>query len=160
MSLNESINIGARIKAVQGTSNLAISQSTATAATTQDGLTIDRTLLGRRYYSCKAIAAFGYLPAATGTQATLGINFQHSSDGTSWDNFSTGTVPTAITFGNTTVATTDYKTVEQSVNLTGARRYVRMQVPPPTYGTSSSGQGVFSGAGVIVFGGADELVAQ
>jgi len=160
MSLNESINIGARIKAVQGTSSLAISQTTGTAATTQDGLTIDRTLLGRRYYSCKAIAAFAYLPASTATQATLGINFQHSSDGTSWDNYSTATVPSVNTFGNTTVASTDYDTVEQSVNLTGARRYVRMQIPAPTYGTSSSGQGVFSGMGVIVFGGADELVAQ
>ena len=66
MSLSEQINIGARIYGVQGTSNLAISQTTATAATTQDGLTIDRTLLGRRYYSCKAIAAFGYVAATTG----------------------------------------------------------------------------------------------
>ena len=159
MSLSEQINIGARIYGVQGTSNLAISQTTATAATTQDGLTIDRTLLGRRYYSCKAIAAFGYVAATTGATATLGINFQHSSDGTSWENYSTGTVPAVTTFGNTTVGTTDYDSVQQAVNLVGARRYVRMQIPAPTYGTSSSGHGVFSGNGMIVFGGGDELPA-
>lgn len=158
MSLNASLNIGARIKAVMATTSLSISQTTATAATTQDGRTIDRTLLGRRYYSAKAIAAFSYVAASTATQASASIAVQHSSDGTSWDNLTTASP--AVTFGNSTAGTTDYNTVEQSVNLNGARRYVRVSIPAPTYATSSSGQGVFSGGAVMVFGGADELVAQ
>lgn len=153
-------NIGGRIKAVMATTSLSISQTTATAATTQDGLTIDRTLLGRRYYSAKAIAAFSYVASATARTATINVNVQHSSDGTSWDSYSTATVPTAVTFGNSTAATTDYDTVEQSVDLRGARRYIRMQVVAPTYSDSSSGQGVFSGGGLIVFGGGDELPAS
>ena len=162
MSLNAQYNVGARIKAVMGTTSLSISQTSNTPATTQDGLTIDRTSLARRYYSCKSVAAFSYLAASSQTVATIGINFQHSSDGTSWDSFSTGTVPTVVTFGTSSTAggTTDYDTVEQSVNLNGARRYVRCQILTPTYANCSSGQGVFSGGAVIVFGGADELPAQ
>lgn len=161
MSLVEQFNIGARIKALPGTTSLSISQTSAAAASTQDGLTIDRNLTGlRRYYSCKAIAAFGFTASNSSRTATISVNFQHSSDGSSWDNYSTATVPTAVTFGADTAGTTDYDTVEQSVNLNKARRYVRMQVTAPTYVTSSSGQGVFSGQGIIVFGGADELPAQ
>lgn len=157
MSISQQYNIGSKVKCVAGSSSLAISQTSAAAATTQDGLTIDRTLLGRRYYSCKASAAFGYVAASTATTATAYVRIQHSSDGTSWDNYSTGD---AVTFGNSTAGTTDYKTAECSANLNGARQYIRVQVPAPTYGTSSSGQGVFSGQVQIVFGGGDQLVAQ
>lgn len=159
MSLSEQYNVGPRIKGVVGSTSLSISQTTAAGATTQDGLTIDRTLLGRRYYSCKGVAAFSFTAANSSRTATVGINCQHSSDGTSWDNYSTGTVPTVKTFGADTGGTTDYDTVEQSVNLNGARQYIRFQVPAPTYATSSSGMGVFSGQLVVVFGGGDELPA-
>jgi hypothetical protein len=158
MSLSEQYNVGARIKAAMATTSLSISQTTATAATTQDGLTIDRNLTGRRrFYSCKAIGAFSYVAATTAITASLNIRLQHSSDGTSWDNLSTGT---AVTFGADTGGTTDYDTVELSQNLNGVRRYLRVQIPPPTYSNSSSGQGVFTGGAVLVFGGGDELPAQ
>jgi hypothetical protein len=162
MSLSEQYNIGARITAKLASTSLSIAQTSAAAATTQDGLTIDRNESGfKRFYSAKAIAAFSFTAASSNRTATIGINFQHSSDGTSWDNYSTATVPTAVTFGSTAAtASTDYDTVEQSVNLNGARRYVRVQIPAPTYSDCSSGQGVFSGSAVIVFGGGDELVAR
>lgn len=160
MSLSAQYNVGARITAKMATTSLSISQTSAAAATTQDGLTIDRQESGfKHFYSCKAIAAFSFL-ASTARTATLGINFQHSSDGTSWDNYSTATVPTVVTFGTTASVTTDYDTIEQSVDLRGARRYVRVQIPAPTYSDCSSGQGVFSGGAVIVFGGGDQLVAR
>lgn len=163
MSLNAQFNIGSRIKAKMATTSLSISQTSGTAATTQDGLTIDRNESGlRRYYSCKLVAAFSFTAASSQRTATLGINCQHSSDGTSWDNYSTASVPTAVTFGTSSTAgyTTEYKTVEQSVNLNGARRYIRVQIPAPTFADCSSGQGVFSGGAMVVFGGADELPAQ
>jgi hypothetical protein len=161
MSLAEQFNIGSRIKAVAASTSLSIAQTSASAATTQDGLTIDRNATGRRrYYSCKAIAAFSYTAATTAKTATIGINVQHSSDGTSWENYSTASVPTAVTFGADTGGTTDYDTVEQSVNLNGARRYLRVQIPAPTFADCSSGQGVFSGQAILVFGGGDELPAQ
>ncbi len=152
-------NTVARVKTYPGTTSLSISQTSAAGATTQDGLTIDRYTLGRRYYSCKAAFVSTFVASSSTRTATVGLNFQHSSDGTSWDNFSTGTVPTAKTFGGDTGGTTDYDSVEQSVNLIGARRYVRMQILTPTFSDSSSGQGVFTGMGVIVFGGGDEAPA-
>lgn len=157
MSISQQYNIGSKIKAVLATTNATISQSSATAASTQDGLTIDRYLLGRRYYSAKAIISAGYVPASTARTADLSLTVDHSSDGTSWDSYSTAA---GKTFGNSTAGTTDYNTLEHSVNLNGARRYLRVRLHAPTYSDCSSGQGVFSAAGILVFGGGDELVAQ
>jgi hypothetical protein len=97
MSLVEQFNIGARIRTRTALA-VAVTQSSAAAATTQDGITIDRNESGlRRYYSCKACVGGQFLYAASSahTASIASLNFQHSSDGTSWDNYSTGTVPTA-----------------------------------------------------------------
>lgn len=166
MSLVEQFNVGSRIK---GRTAMAVqvTQTSNTAATTQDGLTIDRNESGlRRYYSCKVIVGGQFLYAASSAHiATVAsLNFQHSSDGTSWDNFSTGSAPSAVTWGSSsggavgTTAGTAPGVIEQSVNLNGARRYLRVQVPAPTFSDCSSGS-VLSLAGVLVFGGADELPA-
>lgn len=157
MSLNQQFNIGAYIKAKMATTSLSLAQSSGTAVTTQDGLTIDRNESGlRRYYSCKGVGTFSFVAASSQRTATLALNIQHSSDGTSWETLTTGV---AATFGSTN-GTTHYQTVETSANLVAARRYVRVQLPAPTYSDCSSGQGVFSGNCTIVFGGADELPAQ
>jgi hypothetical protein len=157
MSLTEQFNIGARIDIVQATTSLSLSQTSAAAVTTQDGLTIDRQESGRRqYYSCKIAFVGSFVAASSGRTATMGINLQHSSDGTSWDTYTTGV---AATFGSTN-GTTHYQEVQTSANLVGARRYLRVQIPAPTFSDCSSGQGVFSGMGVLVFGGADTLPAQ
>lgn len=159
MSLSEQYNIGARVDIVAATTSLSISQTSNTAATTQDGLTIDRNESGRRrYYSCKAGLIASFTAASSARTASVAVNVQHSSDGTSWDNWTTGV---AQAFGSTAgTATTYYQEAQTSVNLAGARRYIRVQIPAPTYSDCSSGQGVFSGQGVIVFGGADLLPAQ
>lgn len=167
MSLSEQFNIGARIKGKTAIA-AAITQTSAAAATTQDGLTIDRNESGlRRYYSCKFVVGGQFLYAASSaTVATVAsLNVQHSSDGTSWESYSTDTVPSAATWGSTagaavgTTAGTAPGVIEQSVNLNGARRYIRVQVPAPTYASCSSGH-VLTVAGVCVFGGGDELPAQ
>lgn len=166
MSLSEQVNIGARIKGVTAIA-AAITQSSATAATTQDGVSIDRNESGlRRYYSCKVVVGGYFLSGSSAAIATVAsLNFQHSSDGTSWENYSTGTVPSAVVWGSSsgaavgTTAGTAVNEIEQSVNLVGARRYVRVQIPAPTYGDCSSGRAL-TVAGVLVFGGADELPAQ
>ncbi len=169
MSLTEQFNIGARVKGVTALA-AAVTQSSAAAATTQDGVTIDRNTSGlRRYYSCKASVGGQFLYGASSqhTASIASLNFQHSSDGTSWDNYSTATVPTvAIVWGASssgnaalTTAGTEADVIEQSVNLNGARRYIRVQVPAPTFTDCSSGS-VLTLGGIIVFGGADELPAQ
>lgn len=153
MSLSEQVNIGQRILVVTASTNGSFSQTSAAAATTQDGLTIDRQALGRHYYSCKAVVSAQY-NATTGKTATLAATLQHSSDGTSWDTYSTGS---AVTFGG---VTTDYDVAVVNANLVGARRYLRVALHAPTYADCSSGQGVFNHQAVVVFGGADQLPAQ
>lgn len=169
MSLTEQFNIGARIKAKTAMA-VAVTQTSNTAATTQDGITIDRNEAGlRRYYSCKVSVGGQFLYGASSQHiATVAsINFQHSSDGTSWDSYSTATVPaTAVVWGASssgnalaTTAGNAVGVIEQSVNLNGARRYIRVQVPAPTFSDCSSGSVLTLGA-VVVFGGGDELPAQ
>ena len=164
MSLIDQVGGGYRVKGAVALPNTAVTQTSNTAASTQDGLTIDRLTLGRRYYSCKTIVAAAWGAGSSQQTVSLSLNFQHSSDGTSWDNFSTGTVVASVlgstsTGGSTgTTGAATYGTVEQSVGLVGARRYVRMQLPVPTFGDCSSGKTV-TVAGTIVFMGADELPA-
>lgn len=165
MSLPESFNIGGKIRGVTALAT-QITQTSNTAATTQDGLTIDRNASGRkRYYSAKFVVAGQFLYGASSahTAVVASLNVQHSSDGTSWDSYSTGTVPSAVTWGATsagntagTTAGTASNEIEQSVNLVGARRYIRVQIPAPTFSDCSSGS-VLSVAAVCVFGGADTL---
>lgn len=160
MSLSEQYNVGPRIKGVTALVNTAIAGTTATGPTTEDGRAIDRLALGRRYYSCKAIVSGVFIGNSTAQSASMGVNFQHSSDGTSWDNYSTDTVPAVTAFGPSSNSTngTEYGVVEQSVNLRGARQYIRIQVPPITVSSSSAGNAI-NAHGVIVFGGGDELPA-
>lgn len=165
MSLQESFNIGGKIKGVTALAT-QITQTSNAAATTQDGLTIDRNESGRkRYYSCKFVVGGQLLYAASSahTASIASLNVQHSSDGTSWDSYSTATVPSAVTWGATsaghsfaTTAGTAANSIEQSVNLVGARRYIRVQIPAPTFTDCSSGS-VLSVAATCIFGGADLL---
>lgn len=167
MSLSEQFNIGARIKSKTAMA-IQVTQTSTAAATTQDGLTIDRQESGLgHYYSAKAIvcAQFLYAASSAHTATLTGLNFQHSSDGTSWDNYSTATVPSSVVIGATSAGHTHGTTggtanneIEQSVNLVGARRYVRVQLPAPTFSDCSSGS-VLTVAGVLVFGGPDTFPA-
>jgi hypothetical protein len=157
--------MGYRIRVRTAMINTSITQSSAAASTTQDGITIDRLAQGlRRYYSAKAVVSGAYLGNSSMATAYVGINVQHSSDGTSWDNYSTQTVPTAGTYlwgstsgGINTTAGAAYGTVEQSVNLNGARRYIRIQVPSGVASADCSSGHAFTAHGVLIFGGADEL---
>jgi hypothetical protein len=167
MSLSEQVNIGARIKGKTALA-AAITQTSNAAATTQDGLTIDRRESGLGHYnSAKFIVTGQFLYGASSahTAVVSSLNVQHSSDGTSWDNYSTATVPSAVTFGSTAVGNTAGTTagtandeIEQSVDLRGARRYIRVQIPAPTFSDCSSGSVLTVGA-VCVFGGPDTMPA-
>jgi len=165
MSLVEQFNVGARIK---GKTALAvqITQTSNTAATTQDGLTVDRNLSPlKRYYSCKVQIGGQFLYGASSahTASIAGFTFQHSSDGTSWDNYTTNASTviwgaTSSGYAGGTTAGTESDELEHNVNLNGARRYVRVQIPAPTFTDCSSGS-VLTIGGTITFGGADELPA-
>jgi len=158
MSLSEQLGIGHRIKAEVGIALTSAAVPSSSGGVTANGATIDRLALARRYYSCKSIIR-GRFVGSTVNAVTLAAAFQHSSDGTSWDSFSTGTNASKA-FGSTgaTGAQAVEDVVEQIVNLAGARRYVRQTVVP-TFANATSGDSLYYG-GSVIFGGADELPAS
>ncbi len=165
MSLVEQFNIGTRIRVRTGLPNTSFTQSSAALSTTQDGITVDRLATGlRRYYSCKIALSGIFTANASQATAVAKIALQHSSDGTSWDNFSTGNTGAqwgTSSSGNTLTTTSGVEgTVEQSVNLNGARRYLRVQIPTGIVYTDCSSGSAIVGHAVVIFGGADELPAQ
>lgn len=166
MSLSEQFDVAARVKVRTSLGNTAITQSSAAAPSASTGEAVDRNESGlRRYYSCAAVVTGFFTAGSSAKTASATLTFQHSSDGTSWDNYSTATNPTAVVWGATSsgyaggsTAGTETDSVKMNVNLNGARRYVRIQVPAPTFSDCSSGS-VLNVQGIIVFGGADELPA-
>lgn len=146
---------GRFIKAVAGIALTSAAIPSSSGGVAQNGATIDRFSLPRRYYSCRSIVRGRYI-GSTVQNVSMALSFQHSSDGTSWDNYSTAT-NVAYAFGSTgaTGAQTVEDAAEQVVNLRNARRYVR-QVMTPTFSGGTSGDVLYN-QGSVVFGGADEL---
>lgn len=153
MSLARQYDIGKYIKGVAAIAPATVLSSAGGSAT--NGLTIDRNALPRHCYSARAIVT-GRLTGSTQQTVSLASAVQHSSDGSSWDSFSTGTNASAVvgSTGATGAQSTD-GTVEQTINLKSARRYIRVNVTP-TFTLTSSGDNVALN-GVVAFGGADEL---
>lgn len=154
MSLKTSYDIGRQIKAYAGVAltSTPVPSSSGAAA---NGATIDRQALARQYYSCRSIIR-ARLVGSTVAAATLAASFQHSSDGTSWDNYSTATNASAAigSTASTGASQAVEGLVEQPVSLVGARRYVR-QVLTPTFISATSGDNLYY-QGSVVFGGSDE----
>lgn len=145
---------GKSVKVMPGLAPTTVPSSSGAAT---NGLTIDRLALGRLYQSCRSFVT-GRFTGSTQQTVSLGVTFQHSSDGTSWDNYSTDTTPTAVAIGSTgaTGAQSTDGVVEQTVNLAAARQYVRLVAGAPTFSLTTSGDNVVMGGGVV-FAGPDEL---
>lgn len=166
MGLSEQLDIGNRIRSRTAIVNTAIQQTSAANPSSDTGVTIDRQAAGlRHYYSAKAVVSGAFTGGSSLRTVTLAISMQHSSDGTSWDAYSTGTEPSAVQWGSSstgntagTTAGTEYNTVEQRVQLASARRYIRVNLEAATFNNSSSGD--LNVHGVLIFGGPDELEAQ
>lgn len=154
MSVATQYDAGQTIKVMPALPATTVPSSSGAAT---NGLTIDRLALGRRYYSCRAAVA-GRLTGSTQQTVGIGVSFEHSSDGSSWDAYSTDTNPDTVTAGSTgaTGAQSTDGIVEQPVNLNGARRYVRLVAAAPSFALTTSGDNVVL-TGVIAFAGADEL---
>jgi len=154
MSLKTSYDIGRQIKVYAGVAFTSAGIPSSSGGVTQNGATVDRLALARQYYSCRSLVR-GRFVASTVNAVSLAVSFQHSSDGTSWDSFSTATNASKA-FGSTaaTGAQAVEDVVEQAVSLVGARRYIR-QVLVPTFTNATSGDILYDN-GSIVFGGADE----
>lgn len=155
MSLARQYDIG---RYVIGTAALAPATiPSSSGGATSTGITIDRQAFGKHYYSAAALIQ-GLLTGSTDQAVSVAINWQHSSDGTSWDNFSTGSnVTKALGSTGATGAQSVNDVIQSNVNLRSARRYVRVQTVP-TFTATTSGD-TLALAGAVVLGGGDELPA-
>jgi hypothetical protein len=155
MSLIDSFDGGRRAKVVAGVALTTTPIPSSSGGVTQNGPTIDRLAMDRRYYSCKSIVRGRFL-ASTVNAVSLAISMQHSSDGTSWDNFSSqNNAAGALGSTGATGAQTVEGVAEAHFSLVGARRYIR-QVLVPTFTSATSGDSLYN-QGSIVLTGADEL---
>jgi hypothetical protein len=154
MSLAQQFDIG---RYIHGTAALAPVTINSSAGAAQSGITIDRQAYGRGYHSASILAAVK-LTGSTVQAVAVAVAFEHSSDGSSWDSYSTGSnVSKAIGSTGATGAQAVNDVVNAPVNLAGARRYVRAVVTP-TFSATSSGD-TAALAAIAALGGADELPA-
>ena len=155
MSLGRQYDGGRTLKVLAGIAQTSAAVPSSSGAAV-NGATIDRHAIDQRHYSARSIVR-GRFVASTVNAVTLALSFQHSSDGTSWDNFSTATnASKALGSTGATGAQTVEGVVEQSVSLQGARRYVRQVLAAPTFASATSGDSLYFN-GSVVFAGADEL---
>lgn len=155
MNLADMFDVGRKLKAEAAMHPQTMDSSSTEDGVAVNGLAIDRLALDRRFYSAKAVVT-GRATMSTTKTATVALAVLHGdSSGTATTAYSTETNAsrTLGSTGATGAQAVDY-TVEQSVNLRGAKRWIRIEVTP-TLAATSSGE-TLSYAGTLVFGGADE----
>lgn len=140
------------------TSVNALTPNVVTAGTTdsgaaQNGNTIDRQSLGRNYLSAQIAIPVTTTLAATKT-LTVAAKVQDSADGTNFTDY--GTAPSSTVLGSTssTASQTLKSAKDFNVDISSARRYVRVVVTPTLSATASDTVAL---GGVAVLGGGDRI---
>lgn len=147
------------------------STSTAIEGVQQNGATIDRLALGRRYLSCKAfVVANGERGTATSyAHAIQGVvGLQDSPTSTTWTDYSTanwgagsGNIynTTGTPAASTSTSTAWKATFDARFDLGRARRYIRPVFTGTVYaGSSAAGpNALLSGYMGLALGGAETL---
>ncbi len=172
MSISSQRNVGENIVALVGLNpNIILRASTTTGAlatndvpkqadsVAQTGPVIDRQDFTKGFhYSCKVILTAGFNSQKVSTEtATVAIRLQDStSSGGTFANH--GSTDKSLTIGDTSTGTVFNDELQFNVDLTGANRFVRLNVTP-AISTSTTSTGTASHlmtSAIIAFGGADE----
>lgn len=154
MSVAQQFDIGRYILSVPALAPATVNSSAGAA---QNGVTIDRQAYSRQFHSVQ-IAALIRLAGSTVQASTVTVGLQHSSDGSSWDNYSTGrTVSRASGSTSATGAQTVNDVAQAGFSLQNCRRYIRAVVTP-AFAATTSGDSVALSA-IANLGGANELPA-
>lgn len=145
----------------------AVPSLTATSTgTAVNGDSIDRLAQGSPYKSCQIVVPFSYIKT-TGVTGSMNAHLQDSavsaSTSTSWADFGS-TVASAgsgvYTIAATTAAVTAGRGVyRRNVDITAARRYIRVRVTPLLTAATLSTVNLLRYMGVLVLGGSDEYPA-
>ena len=148
-------DIGSQLVAMEAFQPVEVNSSAAANGTEINGYTIDRQTAGeghsQLFLSCKVAIAAVFETTSTATETcTVTSNFQDAATTASWADYADkdGSTQVAVTLtpGN------KRRCLVYDVDLSKARRYVRLQVTPDS---STAKLNDINIGGVIVFGGAD-----
>lgn len=156
MSVSEFRDLSRYVPIVHGLTPRTIATCTTADGDTYNGRTVDRRQLDDRAQSAIASVTAGFIGGPANTKTlSLTLSMQHSSDASSWENFSTANNVTKV-IGSTTTSTdvVGYGVAQMRVDLTTARRYIRMVCVPDASATSSEDYGI---SGQWAFGGLQAL---
>jgi len=159
-------DIGSYLSMVNALNAQVVTGTTATDNTEINGFAVDRELVqaGRPVMlSAKLGVQYDYAFPATAT-LTLTGHVQHSSVSTAgWADlaFKNGSTSVAVTVGSTASTATQTGTgvLTGNVDLSGAKRYIRMQITPNWSTLTTLTEDVDLGA-MFVLGGYDTLPAS
>lgn len=148
-------NAGAWVTPVFGFAAAAVTAGGAGDNTEINGAAIDLNAYGTRFRSAKLAAPVTATLGSGETVQVLG-NFQDSADGTNWSDYKDALAATTVATGPSGGgARTGVATLE--VDITGARRYIRVQATP---NLSRAGTDTASfGPGLVLLCGPQELPA-
>lgn len=134
--------------------------------TTEDGVEVSSTAIDRLadtqhpYQSMVVAVPYSFTAIATNT-GSITSNVQHSDNSSAgWEDFDDkdGSTANSVTLGSTasTAAQTTDSVLKYDVDLSSAKRYVRVQVTPSLSGTSTETDDLDI-AGVVVLGGGNVM---
>ena len=163
MSVAMQRDVGAYILAVGASNPIVLNSSVGGDEAEINGFSIDRELVtpGQSLQlSCQAAVQYSYSLAAAKV-VVLHYNMQHSSAASSWLDYADkdGSTRTERTVGTTasTGAQTGNGTLRSNFDLSGAKRYVRLQIEADFTGAATDDMDIGS---MIVFGGYDTTPAS
>lgn len=146
---------------------LAVNPTVRDASSTDDGqyvggVVIDRQALGEHYLSAKAALEVKFRGSTT-RNGTVDLKIQDGASSNTFTDYSSASWPAAKTQGSTgaTGAQTVNDIVQFDVDLSAARRYIRLAVKTDHAATSSGTSGLedHTFAGALTFGGGN-LIAD
>jgi hypothetical protein len=155
-------DIGALIKGEACLNPVIVTAGAGTDGTQVNGTVIDRLGLGELYFSAKVIIPV-YPNLTTGVEGTVISNAQDSATtvSTAFADFDDkdGSTVNTLTLGATdsTAAFTTVSELEYDLDISTAKRYIRIQVTPSMTSTATN---TLDYAGILVFGGSDTLPAD
>lgn len=150
--------VSIRNSAVMALAKIAAAFTALTAGGTGDntavtGITVDRVPGGVPFFSARILIAYSAVLAATKTLTLKSVKVEHSDDGSTWADYLTFTDPGVVATGQSG-GSTEKGVLELAVDLTSAKKYVRVDYTPDL---SASGTDTATVVTILDLAGADRL---
>lgn len=161
-SFSHNHDIGARLKGFNALNAVVVTAGTTADGNQYDGAAYDRLSPGGTdndlFLSAKAIVQYDAAGVGSTDTVTIAMQWQHSSlSSAGWaditDNLHDESTAVSVTLTGTTAVSTFTGVLEADLDLSLAKRYVRIQVTPTLSATATDTVDI---GGVLVLGGGDQ----